>query len=299
MTNTPTISVAMIVKNEQECLPAALCSVQGADEVVVVDTGSTDATVELARAFGARVFCGPEFAWRDDFAWARNKALEQCTGDWVLSLDADEVLEPGGMEKVRAAAAATQFAHTVFVRMRATGTGDEHKLARLFRRTAGVGWVGAGHETIAPHEPAQYERGSDIVIIYGSSPAHALDPDRMLRILSKAAEANPAEPRTLYYLAREYYYRQEWSKAAELYEKYLTIATFMPEIADALLLLARCYWQLQQGNKAREVCTRAVVYNPSFKEALLFMAELHHEPWSHRWRQLAAAATNEDVLFIR
>ncbi len=84
------LSVCMIVKNEESVLKSCLDSVSGvADEVVVYDTGSTDGTVEIARSFGARVIEG---YWDDSFARARNAALEHATGEWVLSLDADESL---------------------------------------------------------------------------------------------------------------------------------------------------------------------------------------------------------------
>jgi glycosyltransferase involved in cell wall biosynthesis len=84
----PKLSLAMIVKNEARCLPRCLESVKGiVDEMVVTDTGSTDDTANIARGFGARV---SSFAWIGDFAAARNFALGQTTGDWILVLDADE-----------------------------------------------------------------------------------------------------------------------------------------------------------------------------------------------------------------
>ena len=85
------LSLAMIVKNEESVLGHCLESVQGlVDEIVIVDTGSSDATVEIAEAHGARVF---PFAWVNDFALARNYALDRCTGDWLLVLDADEAID--------------------------------------------------------------------------------------------------------------------------------------------------------------------------------------------------------------
>jgi tetratricopeptide (TPR) repeat protein len=93
--NPPTkkLSLAMIVKYEARCLARCLRSVQNvADEIIVVDTGSTDRTVEIANENGANVF---HFGWRDDFSAARNFALAQTAGDWMLILDADEtVSEP-------------------------------------------------------------------------------------------------------------------------------------------------------------------------------------------------------------
>lgn len=86
------LSVCMIVKNEAAEIGAALASVQSvADEIVVVDTGSTDDTVNIVRAAGARL---GHFEWCDDFSAARNAALEMASGDWVFWLDGDEQLLP-------------------------------------------------------------------------------------------------------------------------------------------------------------------------------------------------------------
>jgi len=86
------LSAAMIVRDEEHHLEACLRSIQDlVDEIVLVDTGSEDQSVAIARRFGARVF---EFAWCDDFAAARNHGLERCRGDWILYIDADERARP-------------------------------------------------------------------------------------------------------------------------------------------------------------------------------------------------------------
>jgi glycosyltransferase involved in cell wall biosynthesis len=92
------VSLTMIVRDEEENLGNCLASVRGAfDEIIIVDTGSTDRTVEIARSFGARVF---EFAWVDSFSAARNEALSHATGDYAFWLDADDVVEPREREKL-------------------------------------------------------------------------------------------------------------------------------------------------------------------------------------------------------
>ena len=84
------ISAALIVKNEEDCLPRCLQSLDGAvDEIVVVDTGSTDRTKSIAAQFTDRLY---DFTWTDDFAAARNFAVQNATGDYVLSIDADEAI---------------------------------------------------------------------------------------------------------------------------------------------------------------------------------------------------------------
>jgi len=96
----PTLSVVMIVKNEAACLGDCLESVRSiADEILVADTGSTDDTVAIAQRHGAHVINVP---WQDDFAAARNQSLAAATGDWLLHLDADEVLDAQGAARIRA-----------------------------------------------------------------------------------------------------------------------------------------------------------------------------------------------------
>jgi len=86
----PKLSVCMIVRDEEERLPRCLKSVQDvADELIVVDTGSKDDTMPIAKNFGAKVF---HFEWCDDFAAARNESLKHATGDWIFQIDADEEL---------------------------------------------------------------------------------------------------------------------------------------------------------------------------------------------------------------
>ena len=85
-----TLSVCMIVKNEAEFLERCLTSVRpAADQIVVVDTGSTDGSDEIARSFGAEVV---RAEWRNDFAWARNISLDRAKCAWILWLDADDVV---------------------------------------------------------------------------------------------------------------------------------------------------------------------------------------------------------------
>ena len=89
----------MIVKNEEACLPDCLKSVQSlVDEMIIVDTGSSDKTIEIAESFGAKVF---HHTWNNDFADARNVSLKHATCDWILVLDADEAMAPQDLTRIR------------------------------------------------------------------------------------------------------------------------------------------------------------------------------------------------------
>ena len=143
-----TISAVLIVKDEEEVLAECLDSVRWADEIVVYDTGSTDATREIARRYTDKVIDG---YWDDDFSAARNRALEHATGDWVLSIDADEVFESQG-STLRKRLARAQVS-TYGVRIVNTGYSSvdatvEFTAKRVFRRE-GHHWVGQLHEQIA------------------------------------------------------------------------------------------------------------------------------------------------------
>ena len=93
------ISVAMIVRNEEEMLRTALESVKDADEIVICDTGSVDKTIEIAKEYTDKVFT--DYKWNDNFAEARNHAASKCTGDYIFIIDADERLEEGAFKTLR------------------------------------------------------------------------------------------------------------------------------------------------------------------------------------------------------
>jgi tetratricopeptide (TPR) repeat protein len=99
MNDRPTLSACMIVRDEAEVIGIALAALHDfVDQIVVIDTGSRDATVDVARAHGAEV---EPFAWCDDFARARNVSLQRASGDWILVLDADEWVAPGDRAALR------------------------------------------------------------------------------------------------------------------------------------------------------------------------------------------------------
>jgi glycosyltransferase involved in cell wall biosynthesis len=136
----PTLSVAIITLNEEANLPRTLASVQFADEIIVVDSGSTDRTIEIAKSFNAKVICQP---WLG-FSAQKNFAIESCTGTWVLSLDADEELTPELQTEIRSLLRGKPDADAYLVRrrnlflnrwIRHGGYYPDAKL-RLFRRHA-------------------------------------------------------------------------------------------------------------------------------------------------------------------
>ncbi|MEG4988827.1 tetratricopeptide repeat protein [Microcoleus sp. BR0-C5] len=126
------LTLCMIVKNEEATLSRTLDSVKGVvDEIVVVDTGSGDRTREIARESGARVY---DFEWCDDFAAARNECLKHAQGDWILVLDADEVLVPEIVPQIKQAIASDRLLLINLIRQEIGASQSPYSLvSRLFR----------------------------------------------------------------------------------------------------------------------------------------------------------------------
>jgi glycosyltransferase involved in cell wall biosynthesis len=147
------LSVAIITLNEEQNLTRTLAGVQWADEIIVVDSGSTDLTVEIARSFGAQVI---EHPWTG-FAAQKNFAISLCSGTWILALDADEELSPELQQEIRTLLASSPTTDAFFLRRRNVFLGrwikrggfyPDAKL-RLFRRGAAKFEDRPVHETVA------------------------------------------------------------------------------------------------------------------------------------------------------
>src|SRR5262245_717359 len=147
---TPRVSLTMIVKNEEANLPDCLTSVADlVDEIVIVDTGSTDRTKEVAARFGARVF---NFPWIDDFSAARNETLRHATGEWIFWLDADDRVDEPNRQKLRMLFTGLSDKHIAYSMKYVCRVSDEAganvvgEYVRLFPRHNMIRWQYRVHE---------------------------------------------------------------------------------------------------------------------------------------------------------
>lgn len=198
----------MIVRDEERTLGRALDSVAGlAAELVVVDTGSVDGSVALARGLGARVI---EMPWQDNFAVARNTSLDAATGEWILVLDADEWLLPESLAVMRPLLGETRADGLRVMQRNLSPPGElvayeDCPTTRLFRRRADHRYEGAIHEQIAPaiERAGGTVDDSDIVLMhdgYASTDAEAATrrAARNLALLDKVLATHPEDPYLLY-----------------------------------------------------------------------------------------------------
>jgi tetratricopeptide (TPR) repeat protein len=261
------LSVCMIAKNEGAKLPTALRSVQRiADDIVVVDTGSTDDTAAVASSFGARVLSHP---WGGDFSAARNVSIEAAEGSWILCLDADEYVPPDSETKILKALAGDADAY--FVRLESTvdssaGRLFVHFFPRLFRKTPGVKFEGRVHEQIFPalERAGLRVAQSDITIKHmgysASRDEIRAKAKRNAELLARDVEANPDDALALFHLGEAHSMLEDFEQACQWYERALKAGRLPREVkavvlqnhANSLVKLKRYDEAVAELRKAQE-----------------------------------------------
>jgi glycosyltransferase involved in cell wall biosynthesis/GT2 family glycosyltransferase/tetratricopeptide (TPR) repeat protein len=300
------LSVCMIVRNEEDKLAACLASLQGAaDEIVVVDTGSTDRTVEIAQAHGAQVH---HARWTDDWAAARNVSLGEATGDWILVVDADQTLEPSSRGELRRL---IQHDAPVGYLVRQLNYMDEagrsvveHLTVRLFPNRQDVRYVGRIHEQIVSRRPEmELELIPCGVILhhhgYRAASTRRGKAERDLPILERLVAEEGADAFAFYNLGVTYHVLGRAPEAEASMRRALALAAPAAAglAAPAFLLtgrlvLAATLLAQRRPAQAAEVCRETLALAPEFADAwcTLGAAELVQE------RYEAAAAAYRSAL---
>jgi FkbM family methyltransferase len=200
---TPRLTVCLITRNEEQFLGSCLESIREiAHQIIVVDTGSTDATVDIATQFRAEVY---HFPWCDDFSAARNEALKHATGDWILALDADEELLPEHRQTILKE---IQETAVMAYRLPIIDKGKEKEgcsyVPRLFRNAPGLFYVGRVHEQVFTSIEVRRQEwglenrlGKSALLHHGYTTEIVASRDKVarnLRLLELAMEELPNEP---------------------------------------------------------------------------------------------------------
>ncbi len=238
-----TISVCMIVKNEENRLARCLDSLQGLwDELVIVDTGSTDDTKKVAAKYAGRVY---DYQWRDDFAHARNYAFSLAQCDYIYAPDADEILEPASRRKFlnlkQTLLPEVEIVQMIYVNRHAYRTTENFEKdyrPKLFKRLRTFQWVDPVHETIRL-QPVVYD--SDIEILHLPDSSHANRDIKILKTVAQKGVRLSARLHNMY--ARELFIagtNQDFREAEFFFRKSLQdAARSQDEQMEALCVLAR------------------------------------------------------------
>lgn len=260
----PTISLCMIVKNEEEVLANCLESVQEVcDEIIIVDTGSTDRTKEIAQKFTDKIY---DFKWIDDFSAARNYSFSLATKDYILWLDADDVIPPKELEKfIKLKNSLNPDVDSVMMNY-ITSFDDngnpsfQFKRHRLVKRSKGFKWVGPVHEYIAVHGNITE---ADISILHRKNDKKVnLDSvGRNLRIYeNRIKNGEDFSPRDLFYYANELRDHKQYKKAIIYYQEFLDGKKgWIEDNIRACINMANCYAHL--GEKDNELVSLFKTFN--------------------------------------
>jgi glycosyltransferase involved in cell wall biosynthesis len=288
----PTISLCMIVRNEEEVLSRCLDSVHGlVDEIIIVDTGSTDSTIEIARRHGAHVH---HFEWIDDFAAARNFSFSHASSDYIMWLDADDVVLPGDLARLvelKPGFEADLYYMPYNYAQDAAGNSlcTLHR-ERIMRRGIDAGWAYPIHECVVINSPIDAQR-LDVTITHMRTHAGAeADQNRNLRILEKAIEDPQYKdvPRIHYYLGREYQDMGNEPLAIETYRRFLRMTGgWAEDYLCAQQRIARCYMALSLKDTPHAVEHR----NSAHHEARL--AKTLDKRWAEPYYVLGQVAFEE------
>lgn len=293
------LSVCMIVKNEEDVLDRCLSCVKGfADELVIVDTGSVDRTKEIAARFTDNIY---DFAWIDDFAAARNFSFSKATGDYVMWLDADDVIDEKNQSGIKNLISTLDPSVDMVMMKYDVGFDQDgtptfsYERERILKRSRQYQWTGAIHEVISPSGIVIH---SELSILHKK--IHANEPQRNLRIFEKIlSEGKQLEPRQTYYYARELYYNERIPDAIKQFESFLNEGNgWLENNISACKDLAACYTRMGEDEQALRALFRSFSFDVSRAELCCDIGQHLLNRQLYRiaifWYELAASRTRTD-----
>jgi glycosyltransferase involved in cell wall biosynthesis len=282
-----TISLAMIVKNGAEHLAQTFESAKPiCDELIVVDTGSTDDTVAIAESFGAKVH---HFDWIDDFSAARNESFGKATGDWIMWLDCGDTISAQSTQsflQLKSQLDILDNADFIWANINRGITPEgmvvcRFNTPRFVRRTAFAGWAGAVHEYM--------DKSNENAIIWENASVDDLLPrantptDRNINILQKLIAGGDTSTRTAFYYANELRDHKRWIDAIAAYERFLAMEYYSWEYYESLLSMSICYRNVDRAEDAAATYYRAIHFDATRAEAFVGLGDLAYE--RQKWQQ--------------
>ncbi|MGN0996441.1 MAG: glycosyltransferase [Candidatus Ventricola sp.] len=272
------LSLCMIVKNEAERLSRCLESVKDAvDEIVILDTGSTDTTKNVAARYTDRVY---DYAWREDFASARNASFARASKPFILWLDADDVLDPEQRERLialkrrldeRVDAVMMPYQYAFDAGGRPTLVFDRE---RIVRRAAGFVFSGRVHEAMAVSGRVIRE---DIPVRHTGRHGESSNRRNLAIYDAWLQSGEPMAPRDWYYYARELQSAGETARAEQAFAAFLAQDGWIENRIDACVQRGECLRRLDRMEEAKRSCFEAMLAGPPRAEAMCALAACYLE----------------------
>lgn len=242
------ISAVLITKNEEKVIGRCLKSLTGLDEVVILDTGSTDKTVEIANRVGARVTMRNGEIKPFHFAQARNEAMALATHDWIFSIDADECLKPGAIRKLRQAvqeAGETTAFVSTFVNNAGPGASKSVVIQKikLFKASEWE-WKYRVHEQLVAKNPDKKKVVSleDVVVEHLPEPDKSRRHGQNIELLKLCIQESPEYARAFRHLGQELMLQKLWKEAIPHLARYVeTTNEDALQKSEVMMHVGRCY----------------------------------------------------------
>lgn len=256
-----TISLCMIVKDEESVLARCLESVHGiADEIIIVDTGSLDKTKKIAALYTDKIY---DYLWNDNFAEARNFSFSKAKNDYCMWLDADDIIgEQTKKALMRWKEQADGTADAVMIKY-ATGFDEMRKVTfayyreRLVKRNRGFYWSGRVHEAIEVWGNVEYLN----FYIEHHSQKEKYSTRNLLIYEKMKAEGVTFKARDMFYYARELYYHKKFEDAIENFQSFLNMENgFVENQVEACRISAYCCYELQWNKEALKFLLQGLAY---------------------------------------
>jgi len=274
MTKQLNICVYAISKNEEIFVDRFCKAASDADMIMIADTGSTDATVELAKSYGAVVHEICITPWRFDDARNAALALVPRDVDVCVSLDLDEVLQPGWREEIER----VWLDGTTRLRYGFDwGAGIVFQYEKIHARH-GYRWVHPCHEYPVPYLiNEQYAQTDMLMVIHKPDPTKSRG--QYLPLLAMSVTEDPHDPRNAFYYARELSFHARWQQAIDECNRYLALpgATWANERCYAYRVMSRCYAELGDFDNAIKMARLGVIEAPQTREPWCEIAKLAYQ----------------------
>jgi len=275
---TKTIALCMIVKNEEDYLRRCLDSVNNkVDQIIIVDTGSTDATVEIAKEYTTQIY---SFKWVNDFSAARNEAIKYATSDYILILDADEYLDENSDLK-RDISSGLDYYFLRVHNLLSQGRQINHTSIRLFANKVGLFYRNRLHEHLnVLDEDKAFTKGFSNSEIYhtGYTDEMMIDRDKQKRNLPLMLQEVKENPNAynLFNMGRTYKWIGEYEKALQYLQKAYPLSTGLVIIPEIINNISQCLVSLNRKFDALKVLNDATILYSNETDlfhihALLFM----------------------------
>lgn len=289
---TESISLCMIVKDEELVLENCLASVKDlVEEMIIVDTGSIDSTKEIALKYGAKIF---DIPWENDFSKARNYSLSKASKEWILLLDADEVLNPDDLPKFESLMKNTNYDGYHFIiqnYLEDNNTSDyaTHYAFRFLRNTGYYQFTGNIHEQIEKKDGAfdssKFILADVTLFHYGYTSFIVQSKNKRQRnmpLLKKSLEESPNNPFFLFNLGNEYMADNDYHSAIEYYVKAHDFISYGQAYAPHLLYrMILCLTELKEYDKALSLVFEALKHYPECTDIEYCRAIIYYKTFSH------------------